>query len=67
MAAVEGDETVTGEEPEAELEGEDTVAETVSVEQPAESDQSEDIEPELADAGETLADAGETASDETSE
>jgi small subunit ribosomal protein S1 len=72
--AVEGDETVTGEEPEAELEGEETVAETVSVEQPAESDQSEEIGPELADAGETpadagetLADAGETASDESSE
>ena len=54
-------------EPVAEVEGEEAVAEAVSDEQPAESDQSEDIEPELADAGETLADAGETAADETSE
>jgi len=60
QAELEGEETVTGDEPQAEVEGEETVAAAVSGEQPAESDQPEDIEPELAEAG-------ETATDESSE
>jgi small subunit ribosomal protein S1 len=60
QAELEGDETVAGDEPQAEVEGEETVAAAVSGEQPAESDQPEEIEPELAEAD-------ETATDESSE
>ena len=56
----EGDEAVVVDEPQAELEGDETVAAAVSSEQPADSDQPEEIEPELAEAD-------ETATDESSE